>query len=111
MNELNTRVELENLLKERGFSEVISTLGEIAKDTEAIIKRDADSTLASCFSMCFLMLMDCIDRAGKKNQAFIKNAIVGQFFQNGLNLIGWSHQNQSPSMKEAYKKVMEWKNE
>jgi hypothetical protein len=96
------------LLKEKGFTKIIRSLGEIAKQQEIAIKKQNDGILSNAFEITFLLLMDCYKTAGKKNQKFIRQTLTGEFFLIALDKIGWTKEYQSPKMKEAHETVMNW---
>lgn len=104
----NHKESLRNLIRENGFSEITSLLGEIAKEEEAFIRESRDSDLASGFEMSFLAMMDIYPYAKIRQKEFIRQFVTGETFLRALGVLEWDSDKQSQAMKEARKTVLEW---
>lgn len=104
-----TKSSLTSLIKEVGFTEIISSLGELAKEKEDTIEKRNNSVLSSCFESTFLMLIGLYPKMQKKDQKLLRRVLIGDYFNEGLKIIKWDSPMQSSAMKDAYVLVNSWK--
>ena len=110
-DKLDTKKFLTKLLEQDGFAGVASTLGEIAKEQENLIRESNDADLACAFTYVFYILMDCFKGAGKKNKKQIKNVVKIDSVQEALKIVHWDSPNHCEAMKEAYQTIKAWEKE
>jgi len=108
-DKLDPKKTLVQLIKQEGFCNIAGTLGEVAKETEDLIRDANDRDLQQAFEIMFYGLMDCYKGAGKKNQKQIRDFMEIDCVKASLEMSHWESHNHCPAMIDACKTIKEWR--